>query len=1020
MGEVMPIIKNAAGNVTAFSYLDINSAYRGGSGSLGAAFDMQTFMSSSASAMVRPTSFSAFTEVSEYVRQTGQAITFDQYYSNKGSTTLGLSGGALSDYVNKQTTSTFQRYYDGDFSPDGLFNKYVWGTTSYKISGEVRPDNLGGTLYNGELRAFNEQFLFQGDNKSSSLALATAMLGGWADPMATGSRVDIPFAGSGRQYSDYDVTQASLDKFYTDNYQQQVTANIAASNLSGAYTTQLANGFAALVTAVGAEDSLFRGESSASLNAFSILRYLLKISAVDPDAADAANGTEIDHGDGKIDFVETDTGNTQPWNTRTTAIDWLNETAQVNTLFDNLSKAKTEYDTQNTHPYTELDISEDATGKPTGVQMKFDGQPNTADFSAVGQVLGSALGRALAPNNVFLAITASTVIGAAGQRLAQAFAASLATDGTKVDLSSVFTDFHVSIAGAGASSVASFLVAELGTALNFQGFGGQLFNAAAGGFTGSVASQIASKMAAGASFDAAIGTLNFANAAANAAYGVSALFGSFLGHELVPAQTHEGAVGGQLLGAVGSAIGITAALANLLGSALNFLLPGVGSLIGTILGTLIGDLFGNTPHPAAVDLIDQHGYLYGFAHYQLSASDGGDYGIPDPMANAAISIINAYLTAVKGAALDHSRQAVVGYLTDPSPFYINGVPGHPVNGQFLKPDGAVQAAALDVLQNTEVIGGDLLMKRAHQNSSSNHPQVLPPPDPTTAGGDPGATGAPISSAASAVEQLAILSGDLALAQDYENYLNNREAINALMAANPNSAFTAGWIATFARVNELGLNHVTKSDFLGGLVGYLDSVSKAGLGAVAANASVSHGGVNDSVITVAIRTSNGAEVPGSLSAFADVTSVSSDAAGQTVQLQFGASLAAGGFQRLGPGAAGGNGVNDLWFGGDVPNNFNASASKNAILIGGASSDTLTGGNGWDFLDGGAGNDTLSGGGGNDILRGGPGADVLYGSQGNDTYTLVRGDGADIAIDDYRPLTWVPGRSAVGACQHGLHS
>ena len=47
-----------------------------------------------------------------------------------------------------------------------------------------------------------------------------------------------------------------------------------------------------------------------------------------------------------------------------------------------------------------------------------------------------------------------------------------------------------------------------------------------------------------------------------------------------------------------------------------------------------------------------------------------------------------------------------------------------------------------------------------------------------------------------------MSADLSVAQDYENYLNNREAINALMAAYPESAFTAGWIATFARVNDL--------------------------------------------------------------------------------------------------------------------------------------------------------------------------------------------------------------------------
>ena len=70
--------------------------------------------------------------------------------------------------------------------------------------------------------------------------------------------------------------------------------------------------------------------------------------------------------------------------------------------------------------------------------------------------------------------------------------------------------------------------------------------------------------------------------------------------------------------------------------------------------------------------------------------------------------------------------------------------------------------------------------------------------------------------------------DLSVAQDYENYLNNREAINALIATNPNTAFAAGWIATFARVNDLGLNQVHGSDFTGGLVGYLDSVNKAGL------------------------------------------------------------------------------------------------------------------------------------------------------------------------------------------------
>jgi hypothetical protein len=57
-----------------------------------------------------------------------------------------------------------------------------------------------------------------------------------------------------------------------------------------------------------------------------------------------------------------------------------------------------------------------------------------------------------------------------------------------------------------------------------------------------------------------------------------------------------------------------------------------------------------------------------------------------------------------------------------------------------------------------------------------------------------------------------LAGDLQTAQDYEFYLDNREVINALIAANPNTAFAAGWAATFARVNDLGLNHYGRQRF----------------------------------------------------------------------------------------------------------------------------------------------------------------------------------------------------------------
>jgi Ca2+-binding RTX toxin-like protein len=149
------------------------------------------------------------------------------------------------------------------------------------------------------------------------------------------------------------------------------------------------------------------------------------------------------------------------------------------------------------------------------------------------------------------------------------------------------------------------------------------------------------------------------------------------------------------------------------------------------------------------------------------------------------------------------------------------------------------------------------------------------------------------------------------------------------------------------VQELGLNHVNASDFTGGLVGFLDSVNKAGLG-WAANASVGYGGADGKVITIAIKTPNGVEVPGSLAAFADLTTASSDASGQTVQLQFAANLSGGGLRRLVTGASGGDGANDLWFGGDSGQTFNGTGGHD-ILVGGAGNDVLDGGAGVDNIN-----------------------------------------------------------------------
>ncbi len=670
------------------------------------------------------------------------------------------------------------------------------------------------------------------------------------------------------------------------------------------------------------------------------------------------------------------------------------------------------FNTQNNHPYKELDVTKGPNGQITAAQVQLE-QNIIAAGGSIGQIFGSAIGNALAPNDPFGRIVTSTVAGLIGQKLLQTFTASLTLDASRFVASDFANVTGLDVAHAGIGAISSFLTAELGHEMGLTGLSGQLFNGITGGITGSVLNQVVDKIGTGVSFDAAIGAINWGTAVTQAGYNVASIVGSYLGRELVPAQTHEGAVGGQLLGAVGSAIGISIVLANALGAVLNFIVPGLGSLIGTIVGTLIGDAFGSHPHPAAVDLIDQAGYLYGYSHSQLSASDGGDYRIPDQMKDPTLAIINTYLHAVDGAALDHSKQAIIGYTTAPDFRYLSGTPGHPER-TFTNVNDAVQAVALDVLQHTEVIGGDLLTKRAHQNSPSNIPEQVPTDN-----------GGPRLSAVSSSEQLVTMSGDLRIAQDYENYLNNREAINALMAANPDSAFTAGWIATFARVNDLGLNHTNTSDFLGGLVaGYFDSIKKAGLNFDAANVSVKHG--SGSSIVVEIRVANGVDVPGSLSVFADQTNEITDASGKTVQFVFANGLAPLGFHGAASAAlvsgvwqvTGGAG-NNLWFGrDDVPNEYRDNESNsNDILVGGALNDVIHAGNGSDFVDGGAGDDLIFGASGSSVLRGGDGADtifgkagndqlaggrgsdVLRGSGGNDSYIFGRGDGADTVYDDY---------------------
>ncbi|GLR13422.1 hypothetical protein GCM10007907_22120 [Chitinimonas prasina] len=103
---------------------------------------------------------------------------------------------------------------------------------------------------------------------------------------------------------------------------------------------------------------------------------------------------------------------------------------------------------------------------------------------------------------------------------------------------------------------------------------------------------------------------------------------------------------------------------------------------------------------------------------------------------------------------------------------------------------------------------------------------------------------------------------------------------------------------------------------------------------------------------------------------------------------------------------GGGQNDALYG-DAGNDDIQGGEQNDWLEGGEGNDALDGGDGndhlrgdgdGDILNGGDGVDALEGGDGEDMLTGGKGNDLLIGGKDRDTYLLVKGDGADIVLDE----------------------
>ena len=103
---------------------------------------------------------------------------------------------------------------------------------------------------------------------------------------------------------------------------------------------------------------------------------------------------------GDTERTSFDTANNQSYYARTLTEDLNGALKTQADVLDSLDQYTKYYDIKNTHPYNELDVATDSTGKVTAAQAQLD-QNIIAAGGSVGQIFGSALGRALAPNNQF-------------------------------------------------------------------------------------------------------------------------------------------------------------------------------------------------------------------------------------------------------------------------------------------------------------------------------------------------------------------------------------------------------------------------------------------------------------------------------------------------------------------------------------------------------------------------------------------------------------------------------------------
>lgn len=442
-------------------------------------------------------------------------------------------------------------------------------------------------------------------------------------------------------------------------------------------------------------------------------------------------------------------------------------------------------------------------GKAINSDIKINGNPFPIEFSDFGSILGRQLGSRIAGNDAGLRIFSSAALQTLGDNFGDVLDGLVGGQSAKRAVDDAFaatgSEFVRNLKAAGIGAVSSYLTAELVNALGIDGFAGELTNTAAG----AVINQIITNIAAGANVTKSSELFN----GVNTGLLVTAV-GSFMGNKLAN-EVHEwDTVGGQIGAAVGSAISVAldaklvaalAATGQIELIAVAVVIVVIDAFIGNLIGGLIGSLFGGTPRSGADAVWSESAQKFVVAN--VFSKKGGSKEAARSLASAAAETFNAVLGATGGTLLNSQAVQAGNYGMRKKdyvyrPYSTRDTDAITFRLSSKNEDSFGRLVGYGVVQGLtnpdfQIAGGDTYVKRAIYNTFD------------------------IAGVDAKNFDTNVLLGNIASAQQYEGYLANAGVINALVSAEPDSAFAIETLIILARAEELGLTRRHRSDWFGG-------------------------------------------------------------------------------------------------------------------------------------------------------------------------------------------------------------